>query len=148
MVAVGKRVEAVVKLQIPAGGATPAPPVGPALGERKVNIMEFCKRFNAATANEEKGLLIPVQISVYFNKSFDFVLKKPPAAELLKRAAGISKGAAVANSKVKAGRISREQLRRIAELKLPDLNTYRLEPAMKIIAGTARNMGIEIVEAP
>jgi len=148
MAAAGKRVEAVIKLQIPAGGATPAPPVGPALGEHKVNIMDFCKRFNAATANEEKGLLIPVHISVYFNKSFDFVLKKPPASELLKRAAGIGKGAAVPNSKVKAGRISREQLRRIAELKLPDLNTYQVEPAMKIIAGTARNMGIEIVEAP
>jgi len=147
MAAPGKRVEAVIKLQIPAGGATPAPPVGPALGEKKVNIMDFCKRFNEATKNEEKGLLIPVQISVYFDKSFDFVLKKPPASELLKRAAGVAKGAAIPNAKEKAGQITREQLRHIAEMKMADLNTYKIESAMKTIEGTARNMGIEIVEA-
>jgi large subunit ribosomal protein L11 len=148
MAAPGKRVEAVIKLQIPAGGATPAPPVGPALGEKKVNIMDFCKRFNEATKNEEKGLLIPVQISVYFDKSFDFVLKKPPASELLKRAAGVPKGAAIPNAKEKAGQITRDQLRRIAEMKMADLNTYKIESAMKTIEGTARNMGIEIVEKP
>jgi large subunit ribosomal protein L11 len=145
MAQAGKRVEAVIKLQIPAGGATPAPPVGPALGEHKVNIMEFCKRFNDATKDQEKGMLIPVQITVYIDKSFDFVLKKPPAAELLKRAAGISKGSGVPNSQ-KVGKITREQLRKIAELKLPDLNTDDIEAAQRIIAGTARNMGIEVVE--
>jgi large subunit ribosomal protein L11 len=148
MAAPRKKVEAVIKLQIPAGGATPAPPVGPALGERKVNIMDFCKRFNEATKNEEKGLLIPVQISIYFDKTFDFILKKPPASELLKRAAGIAKGAGVPNAKVKAGQISREQLRRIVEMKLADLNTYKIESALKTIEGTARSMGIEIVEVP
>lgn len=140
-----KKVEALVKLQVPAGGATPAPPVGPALGEHKVNIMDFCKRFNEATKNEEKGLLIPVHITIYIDKSFDFVLKKPPASELLKRAAGISAGSGEPNVK-QVGKITKEQLRRIATLKLPDLNTYKLEAAMRIIEGTARNMGIEIVE--
>ncbi len=146
MPAPGKRVEAVIKLQIPAGGATPAPPVGPALGEHKVNIMDFCKKFNEATKEMEKGLIIPVQISVYIDKSFDFVLKKPPASELLKRAAGVPKGSGVPNAQ-KVGKITREQLKKIAEMKLPDLNTDNLEAAMKIIAGTARNMGIEIVES-
>jgi len=140
-----KKVEALVKLQIAAGEATPAPPVGPALGEHKVNIMEFCKRFNEATKNEEKGLLIPVHITIYVDKSFSFILKKPPAAELLKRAAGITAGSGEPNVK-KVGKITKEQLRRIAEIKMPDLNTYKLESAMRIIAGTARNMGIEIVE--
>jgi len=145
MPAAGKRVEAVIKLQIPAGGATPAPPVGPALGEHKVNIMDFCKKFNEATKDQEKGLLIPVQITVYADKSFDFVLKKPPASELLKRAAGIQKGSGTPNSQ-KVGKITREQLAKIAEMKLPDLNTDDLEAAQRIIEGTARNMGIEIVE--
>jgi large subunit ribosomal protein L11 len=142
----GKRVEAVIKLQIPAGGATPAPPVGPALGEHKVNIMDFCKKFNEATKDQEKGLLIPVQIFVYLDKSFDFVLKKPPASELLKRAAGVPKGSGTPNSQ-KVGKITREQLRKIAELKLPDLNTDDLEAAQRVIAGTAQNMGIEVVES-
>ncbi len=142
----GKKVEAVIKLQIPAGGATPAPPVGPALGEHKVNIMEFCKRFNDATKDKEKGMLIPVQIYVYQDKSFDFVLKQPPASALLKKAAGIEKGSGEPNTN-KVGRITREQLRKIAEIKLPDLNTDDLEAAMRIIEGTARNMGIEVVEA-
>lgn len=142
----GRRVEAVIKLQIPAGGATPAPPVGPALGEHKVNIMDFCKKFNDATKDEEKGLLIPVQISVYPDKSFDFVLKKPPASELLKRAAGIPKGSGIPNTQ-KVGKITRDQLKRIAEMKLPDLNTVDLEAAQRIIEGTARNMGLEVVES-
>jgi large subunit ribosomal protein L11 len=142
----GKRVDAVIKLQIPAGGATPAPPVGPALGEHKVNIMDFCKRFNDATKELEKGLLIPVHIYVYHDKNFDFVLKKPPASELLKRAAGVPKGSGVPNTQ-KIGRITREQLRVIAETKLPDLNTEDIEAAMRIIEGTARNMGIEVVES-
>jgi large subunit ribosomal protein L11 len=145
MPAPGKKVDAVIKLQIPAGGATPAPPVGPALGEHKVNIMDFCKKFNEATKEQEKGLLIPVQIFVYFDKTFDFVLKKPPASELLKRAAGIPKGSGVPNSQ-KVGKITREQLRKIAALKLPDLNTDNVEAAQRIIEGTARNMGIEVVE--
>lgn len=141
----GKRVEAVIKLQIPAGGATPAPPVGPALGEHKVNIMDFCQKFNNATQEEEPGLVIPVQIYVYPDKSFDFDLKKPPASELLKRAAGIQKGSGIPNSQ-KVGRISRDQLNKIAEMKMPDLNTDTVEAASRIIEGTARNMGLEVVE--
>ena len=140
-----KKVEQVIKLQIPAGEATPAPPVGPILGQAKVNIMEFCKRFNEATKDMEKGMIIPVVLTVYADKSFDFVLKKPPASELLKRAAGIKTGSGAPNIH-KVGKITREQLRRIAELKLPDLNTDDIEAAMRIIEGTARNMGIEVVE--
>jgi large subunit ribosomal protein L11 len=140
-----KQVVAVVKLQLPAGQATPAPPVGPALAEHKINIAEFCKRFNDATKNEEKGLIIPVQITVYADRSFDFVLKKPPASELLKRAAGVPKGSSNPNT-VKVGKITLEQLRRIAEIKMADMNVNSLEAAMKTLAGTARNMGIEIVE--
>jgi len=140
-----KKVEQVIKLQIPAGEATPAPPVGPILGQAKVNIMEFCKKFNEATKDMEKGMLVPVVLTVYSDKSFDFVLKKPPASELLKRAAGITTGSGEPNIR-KVGKITREQLRRIAELKLPDLNTDDIEAAMRIIEGTARNMGIEVVE--
>lgn len=140
-----KRVEQVIKLQIPAGEASPAPPVGPILGQAKVNIMDFCNKFNEATKNEEKGLLIPVVLTVYIDRSFDFVLKKPPAAELLKRAAGIKTGSAEPHIQ-RVGRITEEQLKRIAELKLPDLNTDDPGAAMRIIAGTARNMGIEVVE--
>jgi len=140
-----KRVEAKLKLQIPAGKADPAPPVGPALGEHKVNIMDFCNKFNEATKDEEPGLLIPVDITIYTDKSFDFVIKKPPASELIKKAAGIGSGSGEPN-KVKVGKITKEQLRRIAERKLPDLNTYKIESAEKIIKGTARNMGIEIVK--
>ncbi len=142
----GKRVEAVIKLQIPAGGATPAPPVGPALGEHKVNIMDFCQKFNNATQEEEPGLIIPVQIYVYPDKSFDFDLKKPPASELLKRAAGIQKGSGIPNSQ-KVGRITRDQLNKIAEMKMPDLNTDTVEAASRVIEGTARNMGLEVVES-
>lgn len=140
-----KKVETVIKLQIPAGEASPAPPVGPILGQAKVNIMNFCNKFNEATKNEEKGLLIPVVLTVYIDKSFDFALKKPPASELLKRAAGIKAGSAEPHIQ-KVGKITEEQLRRIAELKLPDLNTDDLGSAMRIITGTAQNMGIEVVE--
>lgn len=142
----GKRVEAIIKLQIPAGGATPAPPVGPALGEHKVNIMDFCQKFNEATQDEEQGLIIPVQIYVYPDKNFDFDLKKPPASELLKRAAGVQKGSGIPNSQ-KVGRITRDQLTKIAEMKMPDLNTDTVEAASRVIEGTARNMGLEIVES-
>lgn len=141
-----KQVVAVVKLQLPAGQATPAPPVGPALAEHKINIAEFCKRFNDATKNEEKGLIIPAQITIYADRSFDFVLKKPPASELLKRAAGVPSGSGQPNT-VKVGKITREQLRRIAELKMPDMNANSVEAAMRTLEGTARNMGIEIVES-
>jgi large subunit ribosomal protein L11 len=141
-----KQVVAVVKLQLPAGQATPAPPVGPALAEHKINIAEFCKRFNDATKNEEKGLIIPAQITIYADRSFDFVLKKPPASELLKRAAGVPKGSGQPNT-VKVGKITLEQLRRIAEIKMADMNVNSIEAAMKTLAGTARNMGIEIVES-
>lgn len=140
-----KKVEQVIKLQIPAGQATPAPPVGPILGQAKVNIMDFCNKFNEATKNMEKGMVIPVVLTVYVDKSFDFVLKKPPAAELLKRAAGIQTGSSEPHVKL-VGKITKEQLRRIAELKMSDLNTDDLEAAMRTIAGTARQMGIEVVE--
>ncbi|HIC96735.1 TPA: 50S ribosomal protein L11 [Candidatus Bipolaricaulota bacterium] len=140
-----KKVEQVIKLQIPAGQASPAPPVGPILGQAKVNIMDFCNKFNEATKNMEKGLLIPVVLRVYVDKSFDFVLKKPPVAELLKRAAGIDRGSGEPHIR-RVGKVSKEQLRRIAELKMSDLNTDELEAAMRTIAGTARQMGIEVVE--
>jgi len=140
-----KKVIAKINLHIPAGQATPAPPVGPALGERKLNIMDFCKKFNEATKNETPGVVIPVVISVYIDQSFDFILKQPPAAELIKMAAGIQSGSSEPN-RVKVAKISDEQVRRIAERKLPDLNTYKLEKAIEIIKGTARNMGVEVVE--
>jgi large subunit ribosomal protein L11 len=140
-----KNVVAKIKLQIPAGQANPAPPVGPVLGEHKVNIMDFCRKFNEATKNEEPGLIIPVEISVYQDRSFDFVLKQPPVAVLLKKAAGIDKGSPEPN-RMKVGRVTMEQVRRIAERKLPDLNTDDLEAAIRIVLGTAKNMGIEVVE--
>jgi len=136
-------VVAKIKLQIPAGQANPAPPVGPALGEYKVNIMEFCKKFNDATRNEEPGLIIPVEITVYQDRSFDFVLKQPPVAVLLKKAAGIAKGSPEPN-RLKVGRVTMEQVRRIAGRKLPDLNTDDLEAAIRTVLGTAKNMGIEV----
>lgn len=138
-----KKVVAVVKLQIPAGKATPAPPVGPAFGQHGVNIMAFCKEFNERTA-KQAGLIIPVVITVYQDRSFTFITKTPPAAVLLKRAAGIEKGSAAPNRE-KVGRVTKQQIREIAELKMPDLNTTSLEAAMSMIAGTARSMGI-IVE--
>ena len=138
-----KKLAAVIKLQIQAGAANPAPPVGPALGQHGVNIMEFCKAYNAATESQ-RGQIVPVEISVYEDRSFTFVTKTPPAADLLRRAAGIAKGAGNPN-KDKAGRITAAQLREIAELKLKDLNAVDLDGAQKQIEGTARSMGIDIV---
>ncbi len=140
-----KQVAAKIKLQIPAGQATPAPPVGPVLGMHKVNIMEFCKKFNEATKNEEPGILIPVEITVYSDRSFDFVLKQPPVSVLLKKAAGIEKGSPEPN-RIKVGKVTMEQVRRIAERKLPDMNTKDLDAAIRMVLGTAKNMGIEVVE--
>ncbi len=139
-----KKVIALVKLQVPAGKATPAPPVGPALGQHGVNIMAFCKEFNERTANQA-GMIIPVEISVYEDRSFTFITKTPPAAVLLKKAAGIEKASGEPN-KVKVAKVPRSKVREIAELKMPDLNAADIEAAMRIIAGTARSMGIEIVE--
>ncbi len=138
-----KKVQAVVKLQIPAGKANPSPPVGPALGQHGVNIMEFCKSFNAQTASQE-GMIVPVVVTIYQDRSFSFVVKTPPAAVLLKRAAGIAKASATPKRE-KIGEVTRAQLREIAQTKLPDLNTDSLEKAAQIIEGTARSMGIEIV---
>ena len=137
-----KKVIAEVKLQIPAGGANPSPPVGPALGQRGVNIMEFCKAFNAQT-QAQAGLIIPVIITVYADRSFTFVTKTPPAAVLLKKAAGIGKGSGKPNSN-KVGKVTRAQLEEIAKLKQPDLNAASLEAAVKTIAGSARSMGLEV----
>jgi large subunit ribosomal protein L11 len=139
-----KKVIAEVKLQLPAGEASPAPPVGPALGQHGVNIMEFVKAFNAATA-DKKGLVIPVVITIYADRSFTFIMKTPPASVLIKKAAGIEKGASQPR-KEKVGKITREQLKQIAETKMQDLNCYDIESAMKIIEGTARNMGVKVVE--
>ncbi|HFB65084.1 MAG TPA: 50S ribosomal protein L11 [Aeromonadales bacterium] len=136
-----KKVEAYIKLQIPAGAANPSPPVGPALGQHGVNIMEFCKAFNAATDKVEKGLPIPVVISVYNDRSFTFVTKTPPAAVLLRKAAGIAKGSAVPN-KDKVGTVTRAQLEEIANTKEPDLTAADLDAAVRTIAGTARSMGL------
>ncbi len=138
-----KKVVAVVKLQIPGGSATPAPPVGPALGQHGVNIMEFCKAFNAETKNLT-GLVIPAVVTIYNDRSFTYVLKSPPASILLKQAAGIAKGSAQPN-RDKVGKITKKQLEEIAKRKIKDLNCDSLEKAMQIIEGTARNMGI-IVE--
>lgn len=138
-----KKVEAYIKLQIAAGGAKPSPPVGPALGQRGVNIMEFCKAFNAATQQMEAGLAIPVVITVYTDRSFTFVLKTPPASVLLKKAAGINKGSSVPN-KDKVATVTRAQLEEIAKTKEPDLTASSLDAAVRIIAGTARSMGIDV----
>ena len=139
-----KEVMSLVKLQIPAGKANPAPPVGPALGPHGVNIMEFCKAFNDQT--KDKGdTLIPVLMTVYTDRSFTFITKTPPASELIKKAAGIVKGSGE-SGKETAGSITKEQLKGIAEVKLPDLNTTDIEAAMRIVAGTARNMGVEVVD--
>ena len=138
-----KKVVKIIKLQIPAGQANPAPPVGPALGQHGVNIMEFCKAFNAATSGGQQGRITPVEISVYEDRSFTFITKTPPAAVLIKEALGIASGSDVPN-KNKVGTLSRDQLRSIAELKLTDLNANDVDAAMKIIAGTARSMGVEV----
>ncbi|AMW26870.1 MULTISPECIES: 50S ribosomal protein L11 [Arthrospira] len=137
-----KKVVAVIKLAINAGKANPAPPIGPALGQHGVNIMMFCKEYNAKTA-DKVGLVIPVEISVYEDRSFTFVLKTPPASVLIKKAAGIEKGSGEPN-RVRVGTINRSQLREIAEVKMPDLNANDVEAAMKIVEGTARNMGIAV----
>lgn len=139
-----KKVTGMIKLQLPAGKATPAPPVGPALGQHGVNIMGFCKEFNAKTANQA-GLIIPVVITVYQDRSFSFILKTPPAAVLLKKAVGIESGSGVPN-KTKVAMISKAKLREIAETKMPDLNAASVEAAMSMIAGTARSMGITVEE--
>jgi large subunit ribosomal protein L11 len=137
-----KKINAVVKLQINAGAATPAPPVGSALGPHGLNIMEFCKQFNAKTASQA-GLVIPVVVTVYGDRSFSFITKTPPAAVLLRKEAGVEKGSATSN-RVKVGKVTRAQVRKIAELKMPDLNANDLDAAMAMIAGTARSMGIEV----
>jgi len=138
----GKPVQALVKLQVPAGNATPAPPIGPALGQHGVNIMEFCKAFNARTQGQP-GLIIPVVITVYSDRSFTFITKTPPAAVLLKRAAGIAKGSGEPNRN-KVAKVTPAQVREIAELKKPDLNANDVDAAVKMVEGTARSMGIEI----
>ncbi|HKM89126.1 MAG TPA: 50S ribosomal protein L11 [Candidatus Acidoferrales bacterium] len=140
-----KKLHATVKLQLPAGKATPAQPVGTALGPQGVNIMEFCKQFNGKTAKEPEGLIIPVLVSIYTDRTFTFILKTPPASELLKRAAGIVKGSGEPN-RTKVGKVSRRQVEEIAKMKLPDLNTTKLDSAIRTVMGTARNMGIEVVE--
>ncbi len=138
-----KKIIAQIKLQLPAGKATPAPPVGPALGQHGVNIMEFCKQFNAKTA-DQPGMIIPVVLTVYGDRSFSFILKTPPASVLLKKAAKLERASGEPN-KVKVGKVTLEQVREIAELKKPDLNANDIEAAMEMIKGTARSMGIEVV---
>jgi large subunit ribosomal protein L11 len=138
-----KEVMALVKLQIPAGQANPSPPVGPALGQHGVNIMEFCKAFNAQTKGQE-GTIVPVVVTIFTDRSFTFITKSPPAPVLLKKAAEIAKGSAEPN-RAKVGQVTREQIREIAQIKMRDLNCYDVEAAMKTIEGTARSMGIEIL---
>lgn len=139
-----KKIDGYIKLQIPAGKANPSPPVGPALGQRGVNIMEFCKQFNSKTQDKD-GLIIPVVITVYRDKSFTFITKTPPASVLLKRAAKLEKGSPESN-KTKVGEVSKNQLKEIAEAKMVDLNAYNIENAMNMIAGTARSMGLTVKE--
>ena len=139
-----KKITGMIKLQLPAGKATPAPPVGPALGQHGVNIMGFCKEFNAKTA-DQAGMIIPVVITVYQDRSFSFILKTPPAAILLKKAVGVESGSGVPN-KTKIATVSKAKVREIAELKMPDLNAASIEAAMSMIAGTARSMGIVVEE--
>jgi len=137
-----KKIKAIIRLQIPAGKATPAPPVGPALAPQGLNISEFCQKFNEVTKNQQ-GFNIPVEITIYGDRTYTFVTKQPPASELLKKAAGIEKGSGEPN-KTKVAKITKDQLRKIAEQKMADLNTDDVEQAMKIIEGTAKNMGITI----
>jgi large subunit ribosomal protein L11 len=139
----GKKIVTTVKLQIPGGNATPAPPVGPALGQHGVNIMEFCKQFNART-QQQPGVITPVLLTVYSDRSFDFITKTPPASVLLKQAAGLAKGSGEPN-RTKVGKVTSAQVRKIAETKMPDLNAVDIEAAMSMVAGTARSMGL-IVE--
>ncbi len=137
-----KKIQAYIKLQVPAGEAKPSPPVGPALGQHGVNIMEFCKAFNAETQSLESGLPIPVVITVYSDKSFTYIKKTPPASVLLRKAAGLEKGSSEPN-KDKVGKVNRNQLEEIAKTKMPDLTAYDIDQAVRIIAGSARSMGIE-----
>ncbi|MBN2332692.1 MAG: 50S ribosomal protein L11 [Deltaproteobacteria bacterium] len=137
-----KKVIGLIKLQIPAGSANPSPPVGPALGQHGVNIMEFCKAFNAKT-QQQQGMIIPVVITVYADRSFSFITKTPPASDLLKKAAKVEKGSSEPNKK-KIGKVTKAQVEEIAQLKMPDLNATTLEAARKIIEGSARSMGIEV----
>jgi large subunit ribosomal protein L11 len=139
-----KKVTGYIKLQIPAGAATPAPPVGPALGQHGVNIMEFCKTFNART-QKDSGLIIPVVITVFSDRTFTFITKTPPAAVLLLKAAGIQKGSGVPN-KTKIGKVTRKQVEEIARLKMPDLNAASVEAAIRTVEGTARSMGMDVVD--
>ena len=139
-----KKIENYIKLQVPAGEANPSPPVGPALGQHGLNIMEFCKGFNAKTQELEKGMPVPVIISVYSDKSFTFIMKTTPAAVLLKKAAGITKGSGTPNTD-KVGTVTRAQLEEIATIKMKDLNANTIENAVKMIAGTARSMGVEVI---
>ncbi len=138
-----KKVQGYIKLQVPAGSANPSPPIGPALGQQGVNIMEFCKQFNAQTQKTEKGLPIPVVITVYSDRSFTFVMKTPPAAVLIRKAIGIEKGSGTPNT-VKVGKISRQQLEEIARMKQPDLTAADLDAAVRTIAGSARSMGVDV----
>jgi large subunit ribosomal protein L11 len=139
-----KKIDSYIKLQIPAGKANPSPPVGPALGQKGVNIMEFCKQFNARTQDKD-GLIIPIVITVFSDKSFIFITKTPPASILLKRAAKLEKGSAESH-RTKVGKVSQKQVKEIAEVKLPDLNAFDIDHAMSMIAGTARSMGITVEE--
>jgi large subunit ribosomal protein L11 len=139
-----KKVTGFIKLQIPAAAANPAPPVGPALGQHGVNIMEFCKQFNARTQGQP-GMIIPVEITVFADRSFTFITKTPPAAVLLRKAAGVAKGSATSN-RDKVGTVTRRQVREIAELKMPDLNAAGVDSAMRMIEGTARSMGLTVVD--
>ena len=138
-----KKVQAIVKLQLPAAKATPAKPVGTALGPQGINLMEFCKQFNAKTGKEPDGLVIPCLVTIYSDRTFSFILKTPPASELLKRAAGIVKGSAEPN-KIKVGKVTRKQVEEIARTKLVDLNTTSIQSAVRTVMGTARNMGLEV----
>ncbi|MDQ4078848.1 MAG: 50S ribosomal protein L11 [Chloroflexota bacterium] len=140
----GKKVKAVVKLQIPAGKANPAPPVGPALGQHGVNIMGFCKEYNAKT-QQQMGQIIPVEITIFQDGSFTFITKTPPAADLLRKAAGVERGSGEPNTN-KVGTVTRDQIREIAETKMKDLNAYNMESAMKMIEGTARSMGLTVAD--
>ena len=139
-----KKIEGYLKLQVPAGSATPSPPIGPALGQRGINIMEFCKAFNAATGEMEKGAPIPVDITIYADKSFSYVMKTPPASYFLKKAAKIQKGSGEVGRSAPIGKVTKDQVREIAEAKMADLNANDIDQAMKIIAGSARSMGIEV----
>jgi len=139
-----KKITGYIKLQIPAGKANPSPPVGPALGQKGVNIMEFCKQFNARTQDKD-GLIIPVVITVYSDKSFTFITKTPPAAVLLKRAAKLERGSAESH-RTKVGKVSKKQVKEIAEIKMPDLNAFDIDHAISMISGTARSMGITVEE--